>query len=255
MFTIKQNDKVQSVERAIDLLYCFSLQQPELALQDFIDKTGLKKTTVFRILNSLKTKGLIIKNESTGTYKLGIPLLGLSQIVSEGLDVRQEALPIMKMLSTEIKETVSLNIIQAKHRVCIEKVEGQEDIRQFIKLGYPYPILRGASGKILIAYSDQVLLDELINDWNEFNEIPIKKVQLEEELKKIRLDGYSFSKNERAVGAYSISAPIFNVNNQLIAGLSVSGLTTRLTAEDKQIYIQKLKKASYEISKQMGYIK
>src|SRR5690554_1179527 len=118
----KTTETVQSVERAIDLLFCFSLQEPELTINDFVTKTGLNRTTVFRLLNSLKEKDLIIKDEELGVYRLGLAFVGFGQIVTENLDVRKVALPILKRLSQITNETVSLNFLQAKRRVCVEKV-------------------------------------------------------------------------------------------------------------------------------------
>jgi len=247
-------DKVQSVERAIDLLLCFSVQKPELKLNDFIEKTNLKRTTVYRLLSSLQSKGMLMKNEENGTYKLGLPFIGFAQIVSENLDMRQEALPVMKKLADETKETVSLNVIQATRRICVEKVDGIEDIRQFIKLGFPYPILKGASGKLLLAYASDFFVKEVVHEWETSSNEIIDLSRLKEELALIRDQGYAFSMNERVMGAFAISTPIFGVNDQILGGLSISGLSIRLTEEKKRSFIEKALDATKEISRKMGAI-
>lgn len=246
---MKANDSVQAVERAIDLLYCFSFRKPELTINDFVEQTKLKRTTVYRLLTSLMNKGLIAKNESTGTYKLGMPFLTFYQIVSETLDIRMEALPVMKELVESTNETVSLNIIQGLNRVCIEKIEGTEDIREFIKLGYPYPIYKGASGKLLLAYSSPKFIEEVLNAYQE--EI-IDKDQLLEDLKKIKEQGYAFSTNQRIIGAFAISTPIIGMNNELLGGLSISGLSMRLTDSSIERFIEEALVAAKTISKKMG---
>ncbi|OLO27869.1 hypothetical protein BTR23_18835 [Alkalihalophilus pseudofirmus] len=248
----KTSETVQSVERAVDLLFCFSLNEPELAINDFVQKTGLNRTTVFRLLTSLKEKNLVVKDEELGTYRLGLACVGLGQIVSENLDIRKEALPELKRLSILTKETVSLNVLQANRRVCVEKVDGSQDIRQFVKLGFPYPLVKGASGKVLLAHCPTELIEQVLDEWNETNSESIERQDVLNELQEIRDLGYCLSKNDRVFGAYSISTPIFNIKKELIGGLSISGLAMRLTEEKEQEFISQAIHGAKEISKKMG---
>ncbi|MGP4079991.1 IclR family transcriptional regulator [Pseudalkalibacillus sp. R45] len=251
--TEQSKGTVQSVERAIDLLYCFTLNEYELSLADFVNKTGLNRTTVFRLLNSLKDKGMISRNQHNGLYRLGLPLIGMGQIVSETIDVRQEALPVLKQLSKETGETVSLNIIQANRRVCVEKSDGSEDIRQFVRLGYPYPLVRGASGKALFAFCEEEFIEEEISTWERENQKVIDRDTYYKELETIRKNRLAISKNDRVFGAYSISAPIFNNTYTLVAGISLSGMSIKLTEELELKYGELIRNAALTISKKMGY--
>jgi len=247
---MKSSDTVQSVERAIELLYCFSPIEPELALNDFVKKTGLNRTTVFRLLTSLRNKNLIIKDETAGTYKLGLPFMGFAQIVTDNLNIRKAALPVMRTLAEKTNETISLNLIQDLNRICVEKVESTADIRQLIHLGSPYPILKGASGKLLLAYSSPDLIQKVLEE--EGND-DLNKDELLIELQNIKEKGYAFSMNERVIGAYAISAPIIGYNSQLIGGLSISGLSARLNKQNQKIYIEEVLSAAHILSIEMGY--
>jgi IclR family transcriptional regulator, KDG regulon repressor len=250
----KTIETVQSVERAVDLLFCFSLNEPELSVNDFVNKTGLNRTTVFRLLTSLKEKNLIVKDEDRGTYRLSLTFVGFSQIVSENLDIRKEALPELKKLSLLTKETVSLNVLQSNRRVCVEKADGSEDIRQFVKLGYPYPLVKGASGKVLLAHCEESVIDEVLDEWEEMNAEAFDRSAAKKELLEIRDSGYCLSKDDRVLGAYSISTPIFNMQRELIGGLSISGLAMRLTGEKEKEFISNAIQGAREISRKMGYL-
>lgn len=250
---VKRNSQtVQSVERAVDLLYCFTLQEYELSINDFVEKTKLNRTTVFRLLNSLRNKGLITRNEQTGFYRLGFPLIGMGQIVSENLDVREEAFPVLKKISKQTGETASLNIIQANRRICVEKVDGSEDIRQFVRLGYPYPLVKGASGKVLLAFCSEEFIENILKEWETENNETIDREEYYKELKNIRDRKVAISENERVLGACSISAPILDSNNNLIAGVSISSLSIKLTPSLKEEYKQLIRQAGEEISIAMG---
>lgn len=247
---MKVKETVQSVERAIDLLNCFSPQKSELTLNDFVKKTSLNRTTAFRLLNSLKDKNLIIKNEDTNSYQLGIAFINFGQIVSENLNIRKIALPTLLKLAEKTKETVSLNIIQERNRICIEKAEGTEDIRQFIRLGHPYPILKGASGKLLLAFSSPAFIEDALTE----GAFKGNRKEFQEEMKTIKKKGYAFSMNERVIGAYAISAPIFDNDGNLIGGLSISGSSARMNEQMEKHFIHEAIKSAEKISEQMGYI-
>ncbi|WP_100401149.1 IclR family transcriptional regulator [Bacillus sp. FJAT-44742] len=249
----KKVDTVQAVERAVDLLYCFSLNKPELSINEFVEQTGLKRPTVFRLLTSLKEKGLIIRNETDGLYRLGLPFVGFGQIVSETLDVRKEALPILKELSNQTNETTSLNILQSTHRVCVEKVDGSEDIRQFVRLGYPYPLVRGASGRIFLAFADRTFTENILQEWERENEEEIERGSYYKDLTSFKENGCAVSLGDRVFGAYSISAPIFNASGQMIAGLSISGLGARMNEELEKKLTQQVKDGANKISSKLGF--
>lgn len=248
---MKTNDTVQSVERAIELLYCFTAQTPELTLNDFVKRTGLNRTTVFRLLSSLIKKELISKNEGKNTYQLGLPFIHFGQIVSENLDLRRMALPVMNRLTEVSKETISLNIVQGAARICVEKIEGKEDIRQFIHLGIPYPLYKGASGKLLLAYSTEELIEEVIEGSGMTND---ETKALKKDLIQIRDQGFAFSRNERITGAFAISTPILNSQHELMGGLSISGLSARLD-NNKQLFIEAAIQSAEKLSAMMGYQK
>lgn len=247
---MKERQIVQSVERALDILNCFSIDEPELTINDIMKKTGLTKTTVFRLLDTLKYKNFIERDESKLTYRLGMQLLRLGHAAKETIDIRNEALPIMEYLSKQTGQTISLNIVYDQHRICIEKIDGTSEIREIIKLGYPYLIVKGASGKVLLAHMDQETVDKIIQNL-ENEEINRKK--LLEELKKIKKAGYAYSVNERINGAFAISAPIFGSDHKLLAGISISGFAIDLQEQDIKQYKQLILEKSKALSIKLGY--
>lgn len=245
---MNKKNNVQSVERAIDLLFCFSMSEYELSINDFVEKTKLNRTTVFRLLHTLKGKGLIIQNEQNGLYRLGYEFIRIAQIVNENLDVRQEALPYLRKISKQTGETVSLNIIRAKRRICIEKVDGTEDIRQFVKLGYPYYLVKGASGKVFLAFHSKEYVESVLSEWESLHEITIDREEYYQELEEIRERKVAISQSDRVLGACSISAPIIGPDGKPIAGISISGLSIRLTADKEQVYEKLIRDAAIKIS-------
>ena len=247
---MNEKDRVLSVEKAIDLLNCYSIDKKELSIQDFVSLSGHKRTTVYRLLNSLILKGIISQKTATGTYQLGLPLLHYSSIVSESLNLREAAWETLQELSTQTQETINLNIIENDRRVCIEKIDSVNMIREKVSIGQSYHLLKGANGKVLLAFSPKEYMDHLINQLKKEED----KQKIINELLLIRQKGFAFSKNEPIEGAFALSAPIFTHENKLAGSISISGLSSTLNQEKKAYYISCILTATKKVSGKLGHI-
>ncbi len=246
------SETVRSVERAIDILTSFTIEQPILTVPEISQKTGLTKSTVFRLLASLESKGLVEKIQSTHEYKLGIRLLALGNIVHSSLEMIDVAKPIMKVLSEKTQETVNINVVQGLKRVCIDRIDGNQALRKVSEVGKLLPLHIGASGKLLLAYFDPEMITKVLKDLREsMSEIALNKIKLE--LFDIREKGYATSFNERLEGTASISAPIRDYTGKVIAGLTVSGPLVRFTEDRVEFFIKELLESSETISKSLGF--
>lgn len=242
---------VRAVDRALHILKCFTFEQKEMNLADLCKVSGLPKTTVFRLLASLEKSGFVVKDERTQTYRLGMVLFQLGNIVSSSIELRKISLPIMEELAKKTKETININIVQGQERVCIEKVDGSHDLREFIQVGRSLPLYKGASGKILLAYLPEAIQKEILKNAASNLKEPAENVL--KQLETIRRNGYAVSQNERVLGAAAVSAPILNYDGKLVAGLTISGATVRFTKEKIDEFIKLVVNGAKEISKNLGY--
>lgn len=246
------SETVRSVERAIDILTSFSIEEPILTVPEISQKTGLTKSTVFRLLASLESKGMVQKIPSTYEYKLGIRLLALGNIVQSSLELIDVAKPIMRGLSEKTQETVNINIIQGLKRVCIDRIDGNQALRKVSEVGKLLPLHKGASGKLLLAFSDQELMTKVLKEQREFmSEAALNELKLE--LFDIREKGYATSLSDRLEGTASVSAPIKDYTGKVIAGLTVSGPLVRFTEERIENFIKEVLESSERVSKNLGY--
>lgn len=222
---------VRSVERALDILLCFT-DATDLGLTEIAKKVNLHKSTVFRILASLESKGFIIRNPKTEKYHLGFRIWELSASLNQADDPFSMILPEMEVLRDELGETISLYIREGKERIRIQAVQSTQTVRRFAQIGSRMPLSVGASSKILVAYDAPELLEELLND----PEWPtgINKQHFVAQLKKIQELGYATSIEEREPGVSAIAAPIFDRTGHIFAALAVSGPVNRLTTYKMQ---------------------
>ncbi|WP_235426948.1 IclR family transcriptional regulator [Cohnella kolymensis] len=157
----KENESLRTVQRALDILNCFSLEQPELSLTEISNQINLAKSTTTRLLATLEHNQMISKNSSTLKYKLGQRLYYLGYITGKSTKIREAAKPVMDQLRDLIKETVNLYVLENDYRVCFEQSEGLESIRHSAKIGEPIPLWDGASGHVLLAYQDDEFKDTI----------------------------------------------------------------------------------------------
>jgi DNA-binding IclR family transcriptional regulator len=219
---------VRTVERALDILLCFT-KENELTLTEISRMTGLNKSTVYRLLNALAKKGFVDKNKETEKYRLGFAIWELSVHLERGDDPAVLLLPEMERLRDLLDETVTLYIRDGRERVRVQAVESRQTIRRVAPIGARMPLYVGASGKILVAYAPHHVQEYIFSDphWPD----SIVKDQFRFKLQAIKKQGYATSFEEREAGTAAISAPIVNRKGECVAALAVSGPSGRMTQD------------------------
>jgi IclR family transcriptional regulator, acetate operon repressor len=245
-----------SIEKAIDVLFCFDLQRPQLRLVDISQRLGLHKSTAHRLLSLLKKKGLVVVDPTTQLYSLGPALVDLAWIVLRQQDLRNVCRPYLEQLRQATNETVSLNIRMGNTRVCIEELQSDQEIKYSQAHGLTAPLHVGAPGKALLAFLPDAELDHVLATLT-FTPLTPETITdqdaLRVELAKTRARGYAVSVGERSPWAAAVAAPIRDRSGQTVAAVSVLGPSQRLTSRVlKELGIQVIKVAK-EISAALGY--
>jgi len=248
-----RSNTVQSIDRALRLLECFTLENPQQSISELTKLTSLSKSTVFRILATLSQNGYIQQNAVTQKYSLGFKLFHLGAVVLGNMDLREVALPFMRKLSEETSETVDLNVVDQGERVCIEKVESHEIVRNFVRVGQRNCLWLGASGRVLLANIPESEAQNIIESAVKEDGLNKDEFLLLKELKEIQANGYAISREERVKGSFSVAAPVFDYTGQLIGGISVAGPIQRLSDERIPMLIKNVKMAARQISRSLGY--
>lgn len=252
---MSKEDSMQTISRAITILKAFSREDKELSLADLHRKLGLSKSSLQRILNTLIQYGLIEKNEERKTYQLGMELYFLGNLVELNSSLLSIAKPYMSRLNSLFNETVSLSIIDRNQRKCIGYVASHHELRGLTYIGQYSPLYAGASAKCLMAYLSDDELAKLLQSIELqaiTQETIIDKQCLKQELMKIRKQGYAISNGERVIGAFSISAPIRDRFQQIIATVSLMIPTVRINESEVETYIQHVKETAEMISQQLS---
>lgn len=232
--------KVKVLDKALDILECFSESKQELSLTELADLTQQSPSTAYRIIKTLESRHFLIRHENK-KFSLGLKLMYLGSLGTGSAIERLKnlALPIMSKLREEVNESISIYIREGNKRICITRLESTNSLRQVIRIGDKYDINQGATGKILLAYEPKTTQQTILLD-----DFP----QWEKTIQQVQHDGYAISSSERAEGVSAIAVPILGVNNTILAALSLSGPTNRLLDKDLQSKIAAVIHFGQEIS-------
>lgn len=215
-------------------------------------QTGLHPSTAHRILGVMVDSRLVDRIEP-GTYRLGIRLLELGNLVKSRISVRQEALPHMQALQHALGETVNLSVRHDDEVVYIERTAGDHSMMRVIHIvGARAPLHITAVGKLFLAHDGA----EKSADYMRRTGLPrytdntlTDPQRLARELDTIRRQGYALDNEEAEKGVSCIGAGIFNDEGRLIAGLSVSAPSDRLD----RAWAAQVRQTADSISRAMGY--
>lgn len=248
---------VRAVDRALAILKCFSGDNEQLSLGEISERVLLPKSTVHRLITSLENAYFLEQDQLGGEYRLGHEIIRLGVVALESIDLCKIARPEMKWLSDKTKQTSNLYVIQDYHRICIEQVKGPQYVRRHSFLGARLPLYCGASGKVLLAYAGEELLEGLFSNVKLeklTNNTMVDKGQIINELIKIKEQGYAVTLAEREPISASVAAPVFDYGGNIVASLAVSGPVQVFTDDKVEHYVPVLLQASGKISKKLGYL-
>ena len=240
MDELDEQTTVRSVVRAVDVL--ISLGAGTKPLRDISSEVGLTKPTTYRLLSSLKSRGMVLQDSMTGDYGLGPACFHLMSAVVNGqagfvLDDK----PTLQALRDETGETITVHTRAGLSRICIQEFPSPHPIRYIAGLGATTSIHVGSAGKILLAFMpaderERVLADLRLTAMTA-NTIT-DPVVLNKELEKVAKQGYAISHGERVDGAVGVSAPILDATGRALAAISVLGPSERLGTHLKKAQAQ-----------------
>jgi len=245
-----------TLERAIHLLDCFSKDEPYLGVRETARLTGLSSSSAGRILSSLRDLGVLVQDHETRKYALAGKVLAWAEVYSATLDVRKLALPYIHDLQRLTGETVSLYVLEGTKRVCVERLESDQNVRVVARIGRNIPLHAGSAGKLFLAYMSDDEREEILmnSDLEPMTPYTITNVEeLSQQAVLIKNQGYAVSHREWTVDASGVSTPIFNQRGKMIAALTVSGPTQRFSQEKLDKFTKACVRTAMQISSLLGF--
>jgi DNA-binding IclR family transcriptional regulator len=239
---------MRAVQRTLAIFDCFTSERTSLTLQEIANRIRLPKSTTFRLVQSLDEAGYLVRLDNQ-EYCLSFRFTRLAGLVKSTLDIRQIARPAMIKLADKAGETVTLNLVSERHRICIEVIDTPSPLMSVTKPGERVRLEDGATAKTLMAWlprkeQQQALLHAAKATGR-------KRADMSRELERIRDARVAVTHGERVLGLTAISAPIEEGDNEARHCITVTGPTVRLQPREREV-VKLVSRAAADISRRLG---
>lgn len=252
-----QEGTVNAVIRALSILDLLGQANEELGVTEISHETNLHKSTVFRLLNTLALSGYIKQNPENGKYALSIHLVQLGMSVLNRIDLRRVARPYLEELLNTCGEAVHLGILDQGDVIYIDKIDVDRPLTMGSRIGGKSPGYCTGLGKVLMAYLPEPELQQLVTK-RKFCRFTVNTIvepnQLLEHLARIREQGYALDDEEHELGIRCLAVPIKDHKGNVVAAVSVSGPTLRMTREKLDQITPRVIAVGQRISLALGYL-
>ena len=253
---------VQAIEKGCNILDLLSKGNGSYSIRKISQTLKLPKPTVHRILHTLCNLGFVLQAPDSKEYSLGFRLVELGQAVLNRIDFRKEAEPFLNNLADRVQETVHLAQLDDDKIVYLEKIEKigvPTGLRMASRIGARNYAHSCAMGKVLLAFAPDGERKEIFkqNKLPKLTENTITTLsQLQEHLSMVRSQGYAIDDEENEKGIRCVAAPVIDHTGEVIAAISISGPTVRMTLEriDSELKEPVVSTAG-KISRKLGYKK
>lgn len=246
---------IDVVLKALDILNIFD-SRGEINLKQAAELAGMTSNRTVRILGTLESEGYVHRDPKTRTYRLGYRIHALGKAFEKENNLPSICKPILQQLVHVTGESASLFVESGGARMVLAREEGTHDLRFAVSEGNRMPLHAGAGGKILLAYGDDELLENLADNdaMVSFTENTIvDKKKMRQELLDIREKGYATSTGERISHSFAIAAPVFAQDGSLIGALGIAGPEIRFQENQLKARIDLVLDSALSLSKMLGW--
>lgn len=247
--------KIQSIDKALDLIELLA-KHGSLSLIELTELLDQPKSSTYRIILTLENRGFISRSDEDGKYCLGYKQLMLTRNLLERNTLRSAAWQEMKKLSERYGDTVNLGVLVGGTVLYVEIIDSIHALRMTDSIGSRSPFHATAMGKAITAHLQ----------WEEVQRLSAScglpaitphtittAEALQDELKRVRGQGYAIDNEEIVEGARCVAAPIFNLYGKPAGAISLSGAMHRFKEDQLPAIIEDVRQAALAVSVKLGY--
>jgi len=244
------SNSVRAVDRALDVLLCFTAQTPALNMTQISERIGIHKSTVHRLLATLERRNFVRRDPDTGIYRLGFRLLQMAFLSQENISIRQIALPFMRILNEKYRETIDLAIMDNDEVLFLDVIQSPQRVKLASSMGQRLPAFSTASGKALLAWMPEEDALRVLHGTNisfRPNIVPTSEAFLED-MRATRKRGYAVDCEGLETGIHAVGIPLFRSDGTAIASLAIAGPAFRMECGKLQTIGEELLEVGKELN-------
>jgi len=249
---------VQSVERALSILACFSDSDPQLRVAEIARRLGLSQSTVSRMIGTMEQMGFVERDPVSGLVQPGLELVTLAGVALNQVDVQRYAQEDLSAVASELGLAANLAILRGDRIFYLSTVEGPKAPKLYTMIGKRNPIHCTAIGKVLVAFLSDDKREGLLKRIS-YPALTSNTITSAEELgpvlDRIRVQGYGEEREELAFGRACVAAPIRSASGEVVAAASISGPLSALALDERRDQlVSRLIEMTDHISSKLGWI-
>lgn len=246
---------MKTVKRAIDLLSCFSHEEPELSVGELSQRLGVHKSIVSRMVAALCAKRMLHQDPRTRRVSIGVGAFRLGALFIKRVPLEQIAAQHLSGLVERIQHSCHVAVPDAHRLLTIASAETRKTLRVILRTGEHRYLHATAGGKLVLAYTPSLL--EAVMDTTGLPAVTGKTItslpKLRRELAAIRDNGIAWNFEESTRGAGACAAPIFDAGGQIIGAISAVYPLSTVNRSEFAAMAMKVRDAGKLISASMGW--
>ena len=248
---------VLSVQRALRVLDCIADEPFGIGPREIARRLEFHPGTTQKILNTLRTQGYVTAHGDTSKYRLGPAVSRLASRAAAHFDLAATAAPVLQNLALRTGETALVGVRRGDVCTYVAKVASSQAVRMDIAINEPRPLNATATGKVLLAFDDDLALERLrvLSEQGNFLAPTPNSVtdpaELLGQLQAVRREGVAYDLREYVADGVCIAAPVFGPDGKIVAGITLSGPGGRMEPRLKE-YRRELVAAAEALQKALG---
>lgn len=247
---------IQSLHRGLSILELVAKKGTGVTMAGVSREIGLHPSTAFHLLRTLTSLGYLVQDDTTREYRLGSKVFHLAASAWTEVQLFKVSSPLLAEMAEQTGETSHLAIFDNGEVIVINKIDGSSPIRLSDRVGYPRPAHCTAIGKVLLAHLSEAELKVSLSkhELRPFTPRTITAVPvLEQELARVREQGYAFDDEEHLQGIRCLAVPVRNFTGHVVAAIGISGPVWRVSLDRVAQLTEFVKATGHRLSRELGY--
>ena len=247
----------RTTQRTVEILKLVSKNPEGTTLDEICEKLGLPKTSAYDIVTTLVEMGMVnVDRGARQRYTIGLTAYRIGVNYTNNLDFIGVIEPELRSFAKELGKTVFFGVRSDYEVVYICKSEPENPSITTATVGSKNPVYCTSLGKAILAYSDEETRQQVIGRirfYKKAENTILDKESLEEELDKVRKQGYALDARELEDHMECVGAPVFGADGSVLGAISASSLYK--PTEDYDLLGKRVAEKAMGLSKLLGYLK
>jgi DNA-binding IclR family transcriptional regulator len=244
--------RVPAVEKALDVLEFMASSAETLTQTEIATGSGRSIHEIYRILLLLEKRGYIFRTQSD-RFRLSLKLFELAHMHPPVNRLIECALPVMRELTVGADQSCHLVVREGQNALVVLQIDSPLPMRYSVALGSHFPILETSSGAVLLAHSNRVERDRIVERIVVAGEGQGTRAEIEARLNEVAELGYEMRASLAVEACTNISMPVRDHTGAVIAALTVPLLPQKAARFDREIVFERTRAAAEKISAALGW--